>query len=75
MIDWGTWWPYRVLAITAGAEAAGHARGDICDAVAGAHGVPLIWRTGAVLVAVREKHFSVVRNALGSAGEKISMWI
>lgn len=72
MVNRGTLRPYRVLAVAAGAEATSHAWGDVGDAVAGAHGVPLIWRTGAVLVAVGEQHFPVVRNARRPAVNKIA---
>lgn len=72
MVDWETQWFYRVHAVSAGAEAAGHAGGDIGNAVARAHGVPLIWRTEAVSVAIREEHFYIMRNARRPAGKRIA---
>lgn len=72
MVDWESQWSYRVLAISAGAEAAGHAGGDISNAVARAHRVPVIWRTEAVSVAIREEHFYIVRNARRPAGKRIA---
>lgn len=62
--------PYCVLAVSTGAEAAGHAGGDVGDAVARAHGVPLLCWTGAVSVTVGEEHFCVIRHTRCPAGPR-----